>query len=109
MSLSKLSKIPLVSSAVLIESLKREVYLVGSVYPGSKWVNVGAGVGGLEVRKGGVASWMDERNEGVFLSRGVIREGEVIGIYGGKVVECEGLYVLEMVQANGRKLRVEGS
>jgi len=93
----------------LICALKKEIYYGGGVYPGDKWTNVGRGQGMLVVRKGGVASWAGERNEGIFLEGGKISRGEVIGIYGGRVVEEEGLYVLEMRQNGGRKIRVDGT
>jgi len=93
----------------VVSSLKSERYQIGEGYPKGGWEEFGVGVGRLVVKGGGVASWAGDRCEGVFLGEGKIKRGQIIGVYGGKVVGDEGPYVLEMTVEKGLKLRVDGS
>jgi hypothetical protein len=50
---------------------------------------------GLESRDCGVASWIGDKARGLFLKAGYkIRKWAIVGIYGGKITEESGLYVL---------------
>ncbi len=49
-----------------------------------------------------------EKIRGLFLKEGFkIRKWAVIGVYGGKITEGTGLYVLEIEDKSGKKIRVD--
>ena len=71
-----------------------------------KWIDSIAK--GLEIRKGEVAAWADEANEGLYLKKGYgIKAWTIIGIYNGKITRQEGLYVLEAEGINGGVFRID--
>ncbi len=63
---------------------------------------------GLEVRESGVAAWSKKKCRGLYLKKGYkIRKWAIIGIYGGRITTEPGHYVLELVDKNGKKIRVD--
>ena len=63
---------------------------------------------GLEVRESRVAAWSKMKVRGPFLKKGFkIREGVIIGIYGGKLTVGIGPYVLQLEYEDEENFRVD--
>ena len=62
----------------------------------------------IEVKQSRVAAWSKTKARGLWLKGGYkIKRGMIIGVYGGKITNGVGPYVLQLEYDDGQKFRVD--
>jgi len=82
---------------------------VRGLFPSDLLEGAGVQIGRLVVREAGVSCWGPFRGEGLFLAKGLIAKGEVVGVYGGTVTKGGGPYVLEISGGGKKMVRIDGT